>query len=228
MVRMGSGPSLLSCANQEPEGLLLGPTALAVRSLPDRFSRLLRLAWVGPSSGGGRPRGRGQKPSPPECLHGQTNDIATHTQRQVLPCGQSPWVRGGLALGPRPSCKASSASSSAVSAWPWPCQRARRRPYHSVLALASQPHLSHETTQRQAAGLPPCPPGWHVVLLGQMRDPSPQGPCLPAPFLLPWLRRSRPWRQDSGWAAGLGDTWQVFTDWTFHEEPENPWAKVGP
>lgn len=26
----------------------------------------------------------------------------------------------------------------------------------------------------------------------------------------------------------LGDTWHVFTDWPFHEEPENPWAKVGP
>lgn len=128
----------------EPEGLLLTPTTLAVHSLSVWLDRFPGLAWVESSSGRGRPWGRGQETGTPEPLYSQANDISTHTQRRVLPCGQSPWVGEGLAPGPVHPARPARLPPLAGPAWPWKARSAQRRPYHSLLALASQPPLGSE------------------------------------------------------------------------------------
>ena len=56
----------------------------------------------------------------------QVNDMSTHTQRLVLPLGQSSGVRGGLSAGPvrpaRPACLLwlSAPSGECQGAWCWP------------------------------------------------------------------------------------------------------------
>lgn len=186
----------------EPEGLLLTPTTLAVHSLSVWLDRFPGLAWVGSSSGRGRPWGRGQETGTPEPLYSQANDISTHTQRRVLPCGQSPWVGEGLAPGPVHPARPARLPPLAGPAWPWKAQSAQRQPYHSLLALASQPPLGGEVrTVLSSSALhsspPPPTPGRHMTLLRQRGDMFSEGPHRPVPFLLTSSRRPRPWRLDT-------------------------------
>ena len=82
----------------------------------------------------GPARGRGWEPGMSESPCSQANDMSTHTQRPVLPHGQSPGVRGGLSPGPvhpaRPArlLQLSAPSWKHQGTWCWPgrspCTRA--------------------------------------------------------------------------------------------------------
>lgn len=151
----GWGPRTLTTwlgGSQGPEGPLLIPIALAVCSLPDWSDGFLWLAWVGSPSGGGWPWRRGRESGTRESLHSQASDISAHTQRLVLLCGQSPWVRGGLA--PKPVCPVSPAwlPTPAISARPWKLQGAR-----AGLTTRSWPHPSGETMPALATSAPARP-----------------------------------------------------------------------
>ena len=86
----------------------------------------LWLPRVGLPSCGGQPGGRGREPCMSESPCSQVNDMSTHTQRLVLPRGQSSGVRGGLSPGPvhpaRPACllRLSAPSGECQGAWCWP------------------------------------------------------------------------------------------------------------
>lgn len=94
----------------------------------------LWLPQVGLPSCGGQPGGRGGEPGMSESPCSQANDMSAHTQRPVLPRGQSPGVRGGLSPGPvcpaRPArlLQLSAPSRECRGAWCWPgcspCTRA--------------------------------------------------------------------------------------------------------
>ena len=149
-------------------GPLLTPTTLAVLGLLGWLDGFLWLPRVGSSSCGGQPGARGREPGMPESPCSQANDMSAHTQRLVLPRGQSPGVRGGLSPGPvcpaRPArlLQLSAPSRKHQGTWCWPgC---------SPCTCASLPHPRPEWLS--APGLP----RRHAVLPRQLGDGS--GPAL--------------------------------------------------
>lgn len=156
---------------------LLPPTTLAVLCPPGLVGR------VSGRPGGHLPVGASQgagagEPGMSESPCSQANDMSAHTQRPVLPRGQSPGGQGRAVTGTRPSCEASS-PSPAVCPIPETSRApvlARCPPAHLLSCLTPGPRAQHPWPPTQA-----CRAGatgrrvWPSTVCPPLQSPGPRG-----------------------------------------------------